>query len=327
MGIRTLVLAMVPARSVGALTRPASTRDIMMGCPSLDFSSPAAPDAACPAETRLETRTANAAVLSKTPVASWAARYSTAAASLAEIACNELEDARINFSRIASNATPTGIGEAKRRLQAAKAVARIATKANLLEQATLYAQSRAALEAVDKEMAASERPAHDSDRQKLAALADRRSRAGAESWERGKVAAVAWSLWDIVTGARPGRIKLARETGLMEAETADARRRQVHELLVFGEFRSADDAGVLISQYRQAASASRAEWAAAHDNAMDDPDLRLRDITESGLASAEEILLFEPRFDETKGRVFWSLAHRSVKTPARAKSGSREIMS
>jgi len=136
--------------------------------------------------------------------------------------------------------------------------------------------------------------------------------------------AVAKNLRDIAAGTLPGRSELAREASLGSAVAAYEKAENM--LLKLGrlqdlreEWRHAETADAPetrktidtvtaqifdhVAQYRVALSANRAEWAAAHENAMKGRDAKLQKQTAEALRAAEQSLYFQPEFNVLTGTV------------------------
>jgi hypothetical protein len=229
----------------------------------------------------------------KVLIAGPAANDPKTAAHLAEIACSELEDARISFAEIGhSNATQRS--DAGRRLEAAQAAADTAVKRNVRMQMALDAERTLALKTADAEMAGLSKKVHDNpkpdrrDVEQLAALEQKRYAALENAVQSGRSVAVAESLLDIAKGAMPGRGELARDTRLKDAEAARSKLDDAYEQL--GHARDITEIKQRVGQVQKAASANRAEWAALNDNAIKSGDADLKTKSKFGLEIAERDL-------------------------------------
>jgi hypothetical protein len=224
-------------------------------------------------------------------VAALLAKLATPKARQAEIALDILQDARLSYAQIAgSHPPPTEdqIYGARLHLDTAQAAAQKVAADNLAEQLVLRDEKTAAWHAARADQEAyikrNPRGPHAEELKAKAYWADVDRHFSEEK------VAVAESLRDIANGTRPGRAELSQDTRLNDAKAAEAKLTAVRREIFAGGL-DGGERHDLIDQYRNAASANRAEWAAAHHNAIASGAAALIEQTRRGLEQAEQRLL------------------------------------
>jgi hypothetical protein len=219
------------------------------------------------------------------------AKLATPKARQAEIALDILQDARLSYAQIAHSQPPPTedqIYGARLHLDTAQAAAQKAAADNLAEQLALRDEKTAAWHTARADQEAyikrNPRGPHAEELKAKAYWADVDRHFSEEK------VAVAESLQDIVNGKSRGRAELSQDARLEDAQAAEAKLVAVRrEIFAGGLDRGERDD--LIDKYRNAASANRAEWAAAHRNAIASGGAALIEVTRRGLAQAEHSLL------------------------------------